>query len=110
MFGLSEWIANHDFADIETRLVGANVPFGGIYTAADIMDDPHFAARANVARVADPDVGEVVMPGIVPTMSDTPGRITHAGPRIGSHTAEILGGLLGKTDAELAALRTAGVV
>ncbi|MGE3915085.1 MAG: CaiB/BaiF CoA transferase family protein [Hyphomicrobiaceae bacterium] len=46
---LAEWIGRHDFKEIEGRLVGANVPFGGIYTAADIAVDPHFAARENIA-------------------------------------------------------------
>ena len=95
---------------IEKRLVGGNVPFGGIYTAGDILDDPHFAARDNVARIADADVGEVVMPAVVPTLTETPGRITHAGPAIGAHTAEVLGGLLGRNAAELAALKDRGVI
>ena len=107
---LSQWIAAHDFAEIEKRLVGGNVPFGGIYTAGDIMADPHFAARDNIARIADAEVGEVVMPAVVPSLRGTPGRITHAGPAIGAHTEEVLGGLLGKSAAEIAALREKGVV
>ena len=101
---LAEWIGRHDFADIEKRLVGANVPFGGIYTAADIATDPHFEARDNLATVVDPDLGEVVMPAVVPRLEGTPGRIAHAGPPIGAHNAEIYKGLLGKSDAALAAL------
>lgn len=107
---LAAWIAANDFATIEKRLVGANVPFGGIYTAADIAEDPHFAARANLARIADAELGEVVMPGVVPRLAGTPGRIAHAGPAIGAHNAEILEGLLGKSKAELAQLAEAGVV
>ena len=107
---LADWIAQHDFADIEARLVGANVPFGGIYTAKDIAEDPHFAARENIVTMEDATEGTVTMPGVVPKLMGTPGRITHAGPPIGAHNAEILGGLLGKTAAELAALTAAGVV
>ena len=107
---LSDWIAAHDFAEIEKRLIGGNVPFGGIYTASDIVGDPHFAARDNIARIQDPEVGEVVMPAVVPTMQDTPGRIAHAGPVLGAHTAEILKGVLGKSDAEIAALKENGVI
>src|SRR3546814_5365896 len=65
---LSDWIASRDFADIENRLVGANVPFGGIYTASDIAADPHYAARDNLVTVPDEE-GEVVMPGIVPKLT-----------------------------------------
>ncbi len=107
---LADWIGQHDFADIEARLDKANVPFGGIYTAADIATDPHFKARNNLAVVADEEMGEVTMPAVVPQMRGTPGRIAHAGPALGSHTNEILGGLLGKTEAEIEALKAAGVV
>ena len=107
---LSDWIAARDFRDVEERLVGANVPFGGIYTAADIATDPHYAARSNIARVPDEEEGEVTMPGIVPKLADTPGRIAHAGPPLGAHNDEIYGGLLKKSAQELAALREAGVI
>ena len=107
---LAEWIAAHDFPDIEQRLVGANVPFGGIYTAADIAEDPHFAARENIARVPDAELGEVVMPAVVPRLEGTPGRIAHAGPPIGQHNAEVYEGLLAKSKADLDSLRKAGVI
>jgi crotonobetainyl-CoA:carnitine CoA-transferase CaiB-like acyl-CoA transferase len=50
------------------------------------------------------------MPGVVPKLTATPGRITHAGPPIGKHNAEIYGGLLGESAAELAALASEGVI
>lgn len=107
---LAEWIGKHDFADIEARLVKANVPFGGIYTAKDIAEDPHFAARENIAHIADPELGDIAMPSVVPKLTGTPGRITHAGPPIGAHNAEIYCGLLGKTEAELATLKADGII
>lgn len=107
---LGEWIGAHDFAEIERRLVGANVPFGGIYTAADIADDPHFKARENVATIADVELGDVVMPAVVPRLEGTPGRIAFAGPPLGAHNDEIYKGLLGKADAVLAALAKDGVI
>ena len=107
---LADWIAEHDFADIDARFAAANVPFGGIYTAADIAEDPHYEARDNVVSVPDDEEGTVVMPGVVPNFAATPGRIAFAGPPIGRHNAEIYGGLLGKSEAELAALAADGVI
>jgi crotonobetainyl-CoA:carnitine CoA-transferase CaiB-like acyl-CoA transferase len=107
---LAEWIAQTDFADIEKRLVGANVPFGGIYTAADIASDPHFEARENLATIEDRDLGQVVMPAVVPRLEGTPGRIAFAGPPLGSHNDEIYKGLLAKSDAELDVLRNQRVI
>jgi crotonobetainyl-CoA:carnitine CoA-transferase CaiB-like acyl-CoA transferase len=107
---LADWIAAHDFAEIEERLVAANVPFGGIYTAADIVSDPHYEARDNLITVADDEQGEVVMPGVVPKLMSTPGRVQHAGPPLGHHNEEIYQGLLNKSADELAALKSDGVI
>jgi crotonobetainyl-CoA:carnitine CoA-transferase CaiB-like acyl-CoA transferase len=107
---LADWVGKHDFADVEERLVGANVPFGGIYTAADIANDPHYAARDNIATIADEEQGAVAMPGVVPKLSGTPGRIAHAGPPIGQHNEEVYGELLGKSEADLAKLAEEGVI
>lgn len=107
---LADWIAEHDFDDIEARLAKANVPFGGIYTAADIANDPHYAARENIAVIQDDQEGPITMPGVVPKMRGTPGRIAHAGPPLGQHNQEIYRGLLGKTEAEMAALKADGVI
>lgn len=107
---VAEWVGAHDFADIETRLAAVNVPFGGIYTAADIARDPHYAARENIAHIADEEQGEVVMPGVIPKLSATPGHITHAGPAIGAHNEEIYAGLLQMSAQQMTALRNDGVI
>jgi crotonobetainyl-CoA:carnitine CoA-transferase CaiB-like acyl-CoA transferase len=105
-----DWVATLNFDEIEPLLVGLNVPFGGIYRAEDIARDPHYEARRNIAHVPDDELGEVVMPAVSPRLEGTPGRITHAGPEIGAHTAEIYGGLLGMSAADQAALKEAGVI
>jgi crotonobetainyl-CoA:carnitine CoA-transferase CaiB-like acyl-CoA transferase len=107
---LAEWMAGLDFAEIDRRLSEVNVPAGGIYTPADIVTDPQYRARENIAIVHDEEAGEVVMPGVIPKLMGTPGRIAHAGPPLGKHNKEIYGGLLKKSDAELAALAAEGVI
>ncbi len=107
---LADWIAERDFHDIEERLIGNNVPFGGIYTADDISKDPHYAARENIVDIPDAEVGTVRMPAPLPKLKGTPGRISHAGPPLGQHTKEIYGGLLGMSDAELEQLAADGVI
>ncbi len=107
---LAEWVKTLRYEEIEPLLVGANVPFGGIYTAAEIAADPHYAARDNIARVPDTVLGEVAMPAVVPRLEGTPGRIAFAGEDIGAHNQEIYGALLGKTESEIAALAAAGVI
>ncbi len=55
-------------------------------------------------------MGPLPQPTVVPRLSATPGRVTHAGPPLGRHTDEILGDLLGMSRAEIAGLRAEGVV
>ena len=107
---LAAWVGAHTFAHLDRVLGEANVPFGGIYTAADIAADPHFEARSNVVRIKDEELGEVTMPAVVPRLEGTPGRIVHAGEAIGAHNREIYSGLLGKSDSEIEALAKAKVI
>jgi succinyl-CoA:(S)-malate CoA-transferase subunit A len=55
-------------------------------------------------------VGEVVVPGVIPRLSRTPGRITALGPALGDATEQVLCDLLGKTASEIAALRQRRIV
>jgi crotonobetainyl-CoA:carnitine CoA-transferase CaiB-like acyl-CoA transferase len=56
------------------------------------------------------DAGPLPQPAVVPKLSLTPGRVTHAGAALGRHTDEVLSGLLGLSAADIAALRAEGVV
>jgi hypothetical protein len=53
----------------------------------------------------------VLGPGIVPVLSESPGRLRNAGPaRPGEHNDDVYVGLLGKTAAELEELRAQEVL
>ncbi len=87
------------------------VPAGPVYSIEDIFNDQHYWLREAIIKVADPIYGELAMPGIVPKLSRTPGRIRHGGPaQLGQDNHEVFCGLLGLSDAELAALKENGVV
>jgi crotonobetainyl-CoA:carnitine CoA-transferase CaiB-like acyl-CoA transferase len=77
---------------------------------ADIFADPHYRARGTIIDVPAEGMGTLPQPTVVPRLSRTPGRVTHAGARLGRHTDEILSGLLGLTDGEIATLHAEGVV
>jgi len=107
---VAEWVGRHTYAEVEAMLVEAKVPVGGIYTADQIVADPHYAARENVLTIDDETIGPFPMPSVVPKLSATPGRVTATGPELGSHNDEILSGLLGRSEADLDALRADGVI
>jgi crotonobetainyl-CoA:carnitine CoA-transferase CaiB-like acyl-CoA transferase len=58
----------------------------------------------------DSRIGPLAVPGPLPTLSDTPGEIRWMGPALGADTDGVLGEVLGLTGAEIAALRSEGVV
>ncbi len=104
------WAGEHDLVVLERMLNDADVPAMRIFTLADIFADPHYAARAAIARVPDDELGQVAMAAPVPRLSETPGRIERAGGAVGRDTATTLHELLGLGDEEIARLVREGVV
>ena len=86
------------------------VPVGKVNSIADIFEDEHFQARGNLAHIAAEGLGEVVVPGVLPTLSKTPGRITNLGPPLGDATYEVMRDLLGISAEEIDRLRKQKVI
>lgn len=86
---VSEWTAGLTGDALLDRLSDAGVPVGRVYTAADMLDDEHYAAREMVVRKTARAGFELPMIGVVPRLSRTPGTIRDVGPELGEHTAEI---------------------
>ena len=92
------------------RCVAAEVPAGAINTVEDMFNDPQYAARENLLKVMEPLVGELTVPGIIPKMSGTPGKLRGLGPAFKSANDKVYRGLLGLTPGEMAALEEKGVI
>lgn len=69
----------------------AAVPAGRIYTVADIAADPQYQARDMILQTRDAHGRSLKVPGIVPKLSDTPGRLRTPAPQLGEHTEAVLG-------------------
>jgi formyl-CoA transferase len=65
-----------------------------------------------IAEHFDERIGRNVLgPGVVPVLTESPGTIRFAGSaRPGQHNDDVYCGLLGRTEAELAALKERGVL
>ena len=107
---VSGWTRSMARDQVIQRCVAGEVPCGAVNTIADIFADPHFEARGNLERVADPRAGEVVVPAVVPRLSRTPGRIDRLAPALGADTDSVLRDKLGLSAAEIAALKADKVV
>jgi formyl-CoA transferase len=107
---VAAWVAERDAVEIDRILTDAEVVCGPVYTIRDIFEDPHVAAREMLARIADPELGEVVGPAPTPKLSATPGRRHFASAwQRGAHNRDIYGEL-GLGRGELAQLEREGVI
>ncbi|MFC4801767.1 CaiB/BaiF CoA transferase family protein [Neobacillus sp. GCM10023253] len=107
---IEEWTKSLPFEVVKESLDKAGVPAGSIYSVEDIVNDPHYQARKMIQEVAVDGLGMLKMPGIVPKMSETPGEIQWAGPELGQHTDDVLGGKLGMTEEQIKDLKAKGVI
>lgn len=112
---IGEWTKQYTLEELEEMIAGADIPSTRIYDTADIAADPQFLERGMVQPVADARLGEVLHPGVVPLMGDgakdrSGGGIKWAGPRIGEHNEDVLGGLLGLDAAEIERLKKENVI
>ena len=107
---VGDWVASLDRPEVLARCLAEEVPVGKVNSIADIFGDEHFRARGNLPHVHAAELGEVVMPGVIPLLSATPGRITNVGPRLGNATVDVLTDLLGMNAEEIRQLRQRRVV
>jgi formyl-CoA transferase len=106
---IEAWTCERSQDQVLEVLSKAGVPAGKIYSAADIMNDPHYKARNMIREVETKDGTRLKVPGIVPKLSETPGQIREAAPTLGEHTDAVLLDL-GLSAAELEDLRARHVI
>ena len=104
------WTSSLPQAEVLARCDSGQVPCGPVAAIDEIFDNEQYAARENILRVADPRIGELAIPNVVPRLTDTPGRVNWLGAGIGAHNAEIYGDLLGVDASTLDALRAQGTI
>ncbi|MBU8769060.1 MULTISPECIES: CaiB/BaiF CoA transferase family protein [Cytobacillus] len=108
---IEEWTKTLPAKEALKILEDKGVPSGLIYTAKDILEDPHYKERDMIIKVDHPQLGEFPMPGIVPKLSRTPGEVKHAGPEeMGKHNHEVYTGLLGFNEERLEELKKNNII
>ncbi len=107
---IAGWVAERTADEAMACMVAAEAAAMPVMSVADVVADPHVQARGSIANVQDPKLGTLRMQAPTPHLSATPGAVRFPGPRLGEHNAEVYGRLLGKTEADLAALHAAGII
>lgn len=101
------------FPDVESaiaKLDSHGVPCAPILSVEQTLTHPHFIERGTVRTVHDRLAGDFQIPGMPIKGSTYPANNDYVAPLLGEHNAEVLSGLLGKSNAEIAALAANGVL
>jgi formyl-CoA transferase len=96
-----DWIA---------ALEGAGVPCGPINDLAQVFAEPQAVARGLRMELAHPSAGKLSLVRSPMRFSQTPLEHGVPPPTLGQHTEEVLRGLLGKSQAEIARLRSESII
>jgi len=103
------WTVSRSIQEVLNVMAEAKVPAGRIYSARDIAEDPHYAARGNIVRIVTRDGLELKVPAVLPQLSETPGSIRMTAPRLGEDTETVLR-RFGYSPEQIAALLEAKVI
>jgi formyl-CoA transferase len=91
-------------------LEAAGVPNGPINDIAQVFQEPQVKARGVRIELDHAAAGKLPMVASPMRFSGTPIEYHRGPPLLGEHTAEVLRGLLGKSEAEIERLRAAKVI
>lgn len=106
---LADWCAQRPIDEAVNVLEQADVPVSKIYSIEDIVKDPQFAARGMIEEHPFGGGKTLKVPGVVPKLSETPGKTQWLGPTLGEHNESVLAGL-GYSAQEIEQLAQDGVL
>ncbi len=105
---LERWFSTYTKAELE-EMAGDTIPLSAIKTIAEVVEDPHIAARDMIVQV--PMGAEMVrMFGQPVKLSGTPTGPYAKAPDVGEHNAEVYARLAGLSADDLARLAKDGVI
>ena len=108
---VARWSAGQTLAEALGELRRAGVPAEAVASAYEIDQEPQMISRGFWEEVSHPVVGTYRYPGWPMRLSGGPDRwYRRPAPLLGQHNQEVLRGLLGLTDHELASLRSKAII
>ena len=106
---VGSWIKARTRDEVVDAFTEAGAAIAPIYSARDIVEDPHIRETQMLTEVPDDDFGPLLQHNVMWRMSETPGSIRFTGRELGQDTDDILGEL-GLTGDALAELRDRNIV
>jgi formyl-CoA transferase len=103
------FIAERTLDEAMAAFNAAEITATPVYEIDQLMDDPQVHARGILVEAPDEEAGSVLMHGVIPRLSVTPGALRHAAPALGEHSRAVLT-TIGWDAARIDAMTKAGVV
>ncbi len=107
---ISAWTISEDPQAAMVALQAAGVPAGRVLDSKEIHDDRHLNERGYWVALPHPRMTPWRQPSASWRLVEANSQLRRHAPLFGEHNREILGGLLGMSEAEMAALASAGVI
>ncbi|MGD9603527.1 MAG: CaiB/BaiF CoA transferase family protein [Gammaproteobacteria bacterium] len=108
---IETWLSTFPSVDAAIAKMEAHgVPCAPVLSVAETVTHPHFVARGTIRTVKDRLAGELAIPGHPIKFVGEEANQPFEAPTLGQHNAEVLKRVLGKSDAEVAALAERGVL
>ncbi len=87
-----------------------DIPCAAALPVEEFLDDPQVMANDMIVEMEEPGLGTVREMGIPVKLRGTPGEVKGRSPKLGEHAHEILTGLLGYSEEEIAAFKKEGLL
>jgi CoA:oxalate CoA-transferase len=107
---VAAWTRTLPKMEVFARTKKYRIPCAPVRNAPEVMNDPHMHERGMLERIVHPELGNIVVPNTPLRLHGTDRVETRPSPTIGQHNAEIYGGWLGLSAAEIAELRETDVI
>ena len=108
---INQWTGKHTIDEVEQAMIEHSIPAGRVYTAKDMLVDPHFQAREAIIEVNTAQHGKLRMQNAFPKLSKTPSGIRRSAPaNPGQDNGEVLSELLGMSRTDIDSLTADGVI
>ena len=102
------WTSTRTPEEVMKSLLGRGIPCGRVQRSRDLLQDPQYEHRGFHRELEHPEMGAVPYAGHQFRIAGYESGPRFAAPCLGEHSFEVLQGLLGFSDEEIAALVAAG--
>lgn len=107
---IAAWTVDREADQAMSELQAAKIAAGVVRLPIDLLKDAHLRSRAFLQEIERPFIGLHPQPSMPIREDSGPYLIRTAAPTLGQHNREILSGILGLSDVEIAGLAKAGII